>query len=197
MSSWNYLVSALLKKLPWLNMNMKVFSPSLCDRQVLALVSQWLLPGAGQVRCVLGFPRVCSPLSACAAPMFMAARGCCTRLWFARDLLLKALWGASLVNPPSLPHPQPAQSIRPWLLVKFRLFHLVDVIRSCAWKSNQIINFLSVPFISLLVLFLERKLSQIAALELHYHSPLKQDPDNSIVAGVWVTVLPWQKSMGL
>lgn len=47
--------------------------------------------------------------------------------------------------------------------------HLMGLMRSCAWKSNQIINFVCVPFISLFVLFLESKLSQIAASELHYH----------------------------
>lgn len=169
----------------------------LCCRQVLAQVSHCLLPGIGQVQCVLDFPDVCFPLSACVAQMFIVARGSCTWLWFAQDLLLKALWEVLLANPPPQPHPQPAQSIKPRLLVKFSPFHLVGVIRSCAWKSNQIINFLIVLFVSLFVQLLERKLSQIAASELHYHFPLKQDPDNSIVAGVWVTVLPWQKSTGL
>lgn len=200
-SSWKCLVSALLKKLPWLDINMKVFSPSLWDSAVL---QAGVGPGEPVPPVWNWTSAVCARFSQC---LHSSECLCSSDVYCSQGLLrmavicpgfaLEALWEVSLVNPPLQPHPQPAQSIKPQLLVKFSLFHLVGVIRSCAWKSNQIINFPSVLFISLFVLFLERKLSQTAASELHYGFPLKQDPDNSIVAGVWVTVLPWQKSTGL
>jgi len=60
----------------------------------------------------------------------------------------------------------------------------MEVVRSCAWKSNQLINFLSGLFIFLFVRLLAREISQIADLEPHYRFTLEQDPDNSVVT--WV-----------
>lgn len=199
-SSWNCLVSALLKKLPWSDINMRMFSPYLWDS---AVPQAGVGPGEPVPPAWSWTSAVCARFSQC---LLSPECLCGSDVYCSQGLLHMAVicpgFAAgrtlrSVTCKPSLPAPSSAQSIKPQLLVKFSLFRLVGVIRSCAWKSNQIINFLSVLFISLFVLFLERKLSQIAASELHYRFPLKQEPDNSIVAGVWVTVLPWQKSTGL
>lgn len=144
---------------------MEVLSPSLRDTAVLQC------PGEPVPPAWLCMSAVCATFSqcllssgACVAQMFIVARG----LLHMAGILPGFAAGSPLtgvtVTPPVQPHPQGAQSTKPQLLLKLSLFHLVGVIRSCAWKSNQIIHFLSVLFIPLFVLFLERKLSQIAPL---------------------------------